>query len=71
MKTTLGKLLNIVGEDRVKAFLEEKAAATSYKADYEFTLDNVVDYWAQLLLFVLAFALLATITLEFIDKDKR
>ena len=35
------------------------------------TEENVVDYWMSLLQFVLAFALLATITLEFIDKDKR
>ena len=71
VKTTVGKLLDIVGEGRVKAFLEEKAAAASYKADYECTRDNVLDYWGSLLVFVFAFALLATITLEFIDKDKR
>jgi hypothetical protein len=31
----------------------------------------VIGYWMNLILFVLAFAALATITLEFIDKDKR
>jgi len=71
VKTTLGKLLDIVGEDKIKAFLEEKAAATSYNAAYDCTAENVVDYWTHLLLFILAFAALATITLEFIDKDKR
>ena len=71
VKTTVGKLLDIVGEDRVKAFLEEKAAAASYVADYEYTVDNVVNYWLHLALFIFVFALLATVTLEFIDKDKR
>ena len=71
IKTTLGKLLDIVGEDKVKAFLEEKAAAASYTPAYEYKMENVVDYWMQLVGFVLVFALLATITLEFIDKDKR
>ena len=71
VKTTLGKVLDIVGEDKVKQFLEEKAAAASYSPDYEFNADKVIDYWMSLLLFVLAFAALSTITLEFIDKDKR
>lgn len=71
VKTTVGSLLDMVGEEKVLTFLEEKAARASYTADYEYTKENVVDYWMSLLQFVLAFALLATITLEFIDKDKR
>ena len=71
VKTTVGKLLDIVGEDKVKTFLEDKAAEASYTKDYEYTADNILDYWGRLFLFVLAFAALATITLEFIDKDKR
>jgi len=39
--------------------------------DYEYTVDNVTDYWFTLFMFILAFAALSTITLEFIDKDKR
>jgi len=30
-----------------------------------------MNYWLRLAMFVLAFAVLSTITLEFIDKDKR
>ena len=71
LKTTVGKVLDIVGQDKVKSFLEEKAAAASYKSDYELTKDNVMKYWMHLLTFILAFALLSTVTLEFIDKDKR
>jgi hypothetical protein len=71
VKTTLGKLLDLVGEDNVKTFLEEKAAEASYVADYENTVDNVSAYWINLLAFILIFALLSTVTLEFIDKDKR
>ena len=71
LKTTVGKLMDIVGEENVKTFLEQKAAAASYNADYENNVDNVVSYWVRLAVFILAFALLATITLEFIDKDKR
>ena len=71
LKTTVGALLDMVGESNGKTFLEEKAAAASYKAEYEYNEENVRGYWLNLLLFILAFALLATITLEFIDKDKR
>ena len=71
VKTTLGRLLDLVGEDRVKTFLEEKAAAASYNADYENNAENIVGYWLSLAGFVFLFALLAMVTLEFIDKDKR
>ena len=71
VKTTLGKLLDLAGEEKVKNFLEEKAAEASYTADYESTAENVILYWMHLILFIIIFSLLAVITLEFIDKDKR
>ena len=71
VKTTVGQLLDLVGEERVKTFLEQKAAAASYNADYENTEANITKYWLSLALFAFVFAVLATVTLEFIDKDKR
>ena len=71
LKTTLGKILDVVGEKNVMNFLEEKAAAANYKPEYECTPENIAIYWTHLFVFILAFALLATVTLEFIDKDKR
>ena len=55
----------------MKTFLEEKAAAVSYNPDYDCIVRNIMDYWGRLVLFVLVFALLAIVTLEFIDKDRR
>ncbi len=69
--TTVGGLIDIVGEDTVKTFLEDKAAEASYKSEYELSEGNILKYWMHLLTFIAAFALLSTITLEFIDKDKR
>lgn len=69
--TTVGKLLDLAGADRVKAFLEEKAAAVNYNPDYDCTEENITAYWLRLATFVVVFALLSMITLEFIDKDKR
>lgn len=69
--TTVGGILDIAGEQNIRTFMEQKAAEASYEPDYELTKSNVILYWMHLLAFVAAFALLSTVTLEFIDKDKR
>ena len=63
--------VDMIGEDRIKDILQQRIAEASYNPDYECTQENVMRYWLRLPLFVLAFAALSTITLEFIDKDKR
>jgi hypothetical protein len=68
---TVGEIVDKIGEDWVKDILQNRIAEASYNADYELTKPNVTKYWLTLALFVLAFAALSTITLEFIDKDKR
>ena len=50
---------------------EENCAEGSIKPEYVYTKQNVEHYWLRLALFIVVFASLATITLEFIDKDKR
>ena len=70
-KTTIGDLFDLVGEENVKTLVQQKTAQASRIADYDRTVDNVVDNWVTLFLFVIAFAALATISLEFIDKDRR
>ena len=71
VNTTLGKLMDFVGEEKVRHFLEARASAASYKPEYEYSRDNILNYWMHLIGFLLVFALFSTITLEFIDKDKR
>ena len=71
LSASIGKILDLVGENKVKTFLEQKAAEASYEPDYEYAKDNILNYWLQLFAFAMVFALLSTITLEFIDKDKR
>ena len=70
-KTSIGDLLELFGEENVKQLIQEKTAAASHNADYERSVENVAVNWIMLFLFVLVFAALATIFLEFIDKDKR
>ena len=70
-KTTIGDLFDLVGEETVKTLVQEKTAQASRIADYDRTVDNVVENWVMLFVFIIAFAALATISLEFIDKDRR
>ena len=70
-KTSIGDLLELFGEENVKQLIQEKTASASYNADYERSVENVAVNWIMLFLFVLAFAALSTLFLEFIDKDKR
>ena len=71
LTTTVGGLLDIAGEKKVRTFLEDRAAAASYNADYALTEDNILFYWLHLMGFIALFAFLSTITLEFVDKDRR
>lgn len=70
-QTTIGDLMDLFGEENVKALIQEKTAAASRIADYDRTLKNVVRNWFMLMLFAMAFALLAVVALEMIDRDKR
>ncbi len=71
LKTTLGEVMDLFGEENVKAFVQEKTAAAAHKAEYEKTEVNIIANWLMLGLFIFVFALLATVVLEMIDKDKR
>ena len=71
VKATIAELQSMIGVEKVRVLLQEKAAQGSVKPSYEYTRENVSSCWLKLVLFSLCFAALATITLEFIDKDKR
>ena len=67
----VGTAIEAVGEDRVQAVVMDQMRAISYKTEYEKAKDNILGCWGMMILFSLGFAALATIALEFIDKDKR
>ena len=68
---TVGEVLDLFGEEKMKSFMEDSAAEARYEPAYDYTSENIFDYWQRLALFSLLFVFLATLTLEFIDKDKR
>ena len=71
LKTTVGNVMDFLGEENVKEFIQSRTAAAAYKEEYARTPENVIRNWLMLCLFIAAFALLATVALELIDKDKR
>ena len=68
---TVGEILDAIGEERVKTFVEKETAKASQKPEYEKTPENIIRNWLMLGAFILFFALLTTISLKLIDKDKR
>ena len=70
-RSTVGGLIEAVGEEKVADILQNRVAEASRNSSYDNTRDNILNYWMRLLMFVFVFAAFSTITLEFIDKDKR
>ncbi len=71
VKTTVGELMDLVGEENVKTIVEKKTAQAAWKADYERSEENIINNWLMLGVFIVFFAVLSTLALELIDKDKR
>ena len=71
LKMTVGEMLDLLGEENVKNFIMRKTAEASQKPEYARTRSNIAKNWGMLAVFIFAFAALATIVLEMIDKDKR
>ena len=71
IKTTVGELMSIFGEENVKSFLQERTAEAAQKKQYDKSRVNVLSNWFFLCVFILGFALMSTVSLELIDKDKR
>ena len=70
-ETTLGDVLDILGEDRVRDYMVEKTTHAAQNPDYAYEAANIASYWLDLVFFSVIFAFCAMVTLEFIDKDKR
>ncbi len=71
IKFTVGDVIDLLGEEDVKALVQQVTADAAYKPEYESTPENVQKNWIILGGFALLFALLSVIVLEMIDKDKR
>ena len=71
LSTTVGQVLDLIGREKAETYVKTMTAASNQKPFYENSRDNILSYWVPLCCFILAFALLSIIFLEFVDKDKR
>ena len=71
IRATIGEIMDAIGQDKVYQAIQDTAAVTRRNQDYEYSRTNVASCWTVLILITLASTALATVTLEFIDKDKR
>ncbi|MDO5132445.1 MAG: ABC transporter permease [Eubacteriales bacterium] len=71
VETTVGELIDMVGENKVRDLIQSRTAQASQVQAYEKTKANIGGYWGDLLLHCMVYILVATVFLEFIDKDKR
>ena len=71
LKTTVGEVIDLLGEEKVKSFIRDTTAAASYTPEYETTVANITGNWVKLVFHMVIYAALATLLLELIDKDRR
>ncbi len=71
LKTTVGEIISVFGEDNVREIIKKKTAEAAFKPEYERSAGNIIGNWFMLIVFILGFAALATLILELIDKDRR
>lgn len=71
LRVTVWKLIELVGEQKIKSFLQNDAAVTQMRPAYAMTKGNITGYWFAFIAFILVFGILSIVTLEFVDKDKR
>ena len=71
IRTTVGEVIEILGEEKVRETVQQKTAAAAQKEEYAHDWRNVTENWLTLMAFIFGFAVLSTLALELIDKDKR
>ena len=68
---TVGQLIDVFGEDNVRQLVQTTTAEAAQRPEFEQSTFNIGFNWVMLAVFAAGFAVLSTITLELIDKDKR
>ena len=68
---TISDVFDLFGEENVRELVQRKTAEAARKPQYDRTETNIIRNWLMLGVFVVVFAVLSTLVLELIDKDKR
>ena len=70
-KFRVEQIIDLLGWENVRRTLQDTLGEASFMPEYETSCSNIAVCWIELLLRTMLYAALATVTLEFIDKDKR
>ena len=68
---TVGQIIEMIGREKMQNYVQDMTAQSNQNNDYENSKDNIIGYWVNISRFVIVFAILSVICLEFVDKDKR
>ncbi len=71
LKITIGELIDLLGREDIEYYLKYRTAKVVQKSAYDHTEENIESMWLSFVMFILFFASLSIICLEFIDRDKR
>ena len=71
LRLRLGEVIDGIGRDRVRDYVNEASRIAAYRDDFAHTEDNIVWCWTVMGGMSLLFAVAAMVALKFIDKDKR
>ena len=71
VSTTVGQILDLVGREKTETYIKTMTADANKNPMYDNTQENIADYWINISLFIVVFAILSVVFLEFVDKDKR
>lgn len=70
-KVKIKDVIDAIGRERVRDYLQYKTAQVTQNPDYALTKQNIAQMWMAFVMFIIMFSALSVICLEFIDKDKR
>ena len=68
---TIGEIIEIFGENEVKAAVSEHSSKAGQNPEYEYSSENILGCWATLGWYAVLYAFGAMLALEMVDKDRR
>ena len=69
--TTLKEVMAMIEEQGLRDTVLKKLGEASARDDFASTYENIVTSWLALTMFILVFAVITVVFLEYIDRDKR
>ncbi|MBP5552811.1 MAG: hypothetical protein J6X41_05465 [Spirochaetales bacterium] len=69
--TTIGKIMDIVGRDRVKDYVIERTTSAMQVPEYVHEASNIAFYWKRLLVFIGIFASVSVLAMAALVRERK